>query len=83
MAWPPKERRKKRRKRMNEEEKAMKERLFGLASDLKVPEKNGSKGDGNQERKKGCMVVCWRISWQCLLISWQCLLISWQCLLIS
>ncbi len=43
---------------MNEEEKAMKERLFGLACDLKVLKKNGKKR-GVQERKKGCMVVCW------------------------
>jgi hypothetical protein len=52
------ERREERRKRMNEEEKAMKERLFGLASDLKLPEKNGRRGDGSQKRKKGCMEVC-------------------------
>jgi hypothetical protein len=56
MAWPLG--REKRRKRMNEEEK---ERLFSLASDLKVLKKNGKKS-GVQERKKGCMVVYWIIS---------------------
>jgi hypothetical protein len=36
---------------VNGKEKAMKARLFGLASD---PEKNGRRGDSSQERKKGC-----------------------------